>query len=1201
MRKLTLYLTTFLLLTGNLLAGHLSPGLAQFLDGMAEEEMITVMLAMSDQADIATLSEQLQRTQAPLAQRHEEVVSLLQQTALTSQVELLQELESLQEANLVAGWTSHWLSNMVIVRTNVATVRQLALREDVEQAELDLIVTMIEPVQIDHDKTAPLNRSVVDGVDNIEADRVWYELGIFGEGAIVAGIDTGVMGSHVSFASRWQGNGAVPDSEGWLDTIGGTTTPNDGHGHGTHTMGTMVGASSDTIGVAPGANWIATNPIDQGTGGGFDNDVIAALEWVCDPDGDPGTVDDMADVAQNSWGVNENFAGYYDCDSRWWDAIDNCEAAGTVLTWSAGNEGPSPTSLRSPSDRADSPLNCFSVGSTLRYPPFTISNFSSRGPSGCGGPYAVKPEICAPGSDIYSAYNTGGYTTMSGTSMAGPHIAGVVGLMRSANPDIDVETIKQILIDTAIDLGPDGEDNTYGWGFVDAYEAVLAVMQGYGTLQGVVTSNDTGLPIAGALVRNVDGLQADNTDDDGEYTMYLPAGEYTIEYSAFGYLSDTEEVDVPEDVIIINKALSPAATAVLSGHVYDPDGSPMSGAQVNVLDTPLDPVFSDGTGYYTLEMPVGATYTVRAWSAGWGANQYTIEFTEDMTLDFTLVELTLEDFESGDFGVYPWEMGGNTGWIMDSTPYEGDWCAESGNISHNQSSSMEVTLNITAAGDISFMYRVSSEANYDYLRFHIDGSEQVSWSGTVAWAEYTVAVAEGEHTFRWSYSKDGSVDNGSDCGWVDYIIFPPMESFPMPDISVEPEAYAVTLNTGEVQTEPLTIFNEGDGVLEYTIAVSQGVPQTSVSHLELQPGIAADPYPVQNDRDQGGPDGYGHLWIDSDEAGGPAFSWVEINDTGNQLTPADDICWGPFQLGFEFDFYGVTYNEVYISSNGLLSFDSDSDANFNQGIPNSAEPNTLIAPFWDNLNPATGGMVYYYNDQVNQRFIVEWDEVNHFYNTNPETFQVILYANGTILFQYQEVALSTSCTVGIEDQSGTDGLQISFNSSYLHDNLAILITSDAVSSWLSVSPVSGSVQPYSENQLEVTFDASDLPNGAYNGFILINSNDPDEGMLEIPVTLEVGLQDVSTSTLPTEVTLSQNYPNPFNPTTTIEYTLRLDGPVELALFNLRGQQVMTLVDGFKAAGSHTVQLDGSSLATGLYFYRLAAGNDVISRKMMLIK
>jgi subtilisin family serine protease len=1101
MRKLFTIMVGTMLLTTSLMAGSLSNGLERYLADMQDNDMVTVMLAMQEQVDVASISDQLHRAQAPMAERHFIVMSTLQQTAASSQTALLADLEQLRSQNEVEGWTSHWLSNMVIVRATVATVRQLAARSDVEQAEVNLVIQSIDPVYIDTEKTSQPTRGVQEGVDNIEADRVWYELGVFGETAIVAGIDTGVMGSHVSFSDRWQGNGAVPDSEGWLDLLGSTTTPSDGGGHGTHTMGTMVGASSDTIGVAPGANWIATNPINQGTGGAFDSDIIAALAWVCDPDGNPGTVDDMADVAQNSWGVNENFSGYYDCDSRWWTAIDNCEAIGTVLTWSAGNEGTS--GLRSPADRATTPYNCFSVGSTLRYPPFTISSFSSRGPSGCGGPYEVKPEICAPGSDIYSAYNNGGYTTMSGTSMAGPHIAGVVALMRSANPDIDVETIKQILMDTAIDLGTTGEDNTYGWGFVDAYEAVLAVMEGYGTLQGTVTSSDSGLPIELASVETNDG-HIDETDINGDYSMSLASGSYTLEFSAFGYITDIAGALVPEDgVVTVDMALTPGPSATLSGHVYDPEGVPMSGAQVQVLDTPIVPVYTDGSGYYTLDMPTGAVYDVRAWSAGWGADQQSVNFTGNMTVNFTLIELVLEDFESGNFDVFPWEMSGDAPWIISSDAYEGSWCAKSGDIDNYDTSTMSVVLNTTANGDITFQYKVSSESNYDFLRFYIDGTERGNWDGEQGWAEFSYPVSAGEHTFTWSYTKDVSVSNGDDCGWIDYIVFPPIGAPALPDIAVSPALYDVTLEPGGITVEPLNIENSGDGELSYSILVTTDGEPTSVPYLELRKG-EADPRQGQSPRDQGGPDGYGNFWIDSDEAGGPVYNWVEINGVGTIPGSGDDGNYGPFGLGFNFDFYGTTYDAVNICTNGFLSFTSTATTYTNQGIPNSADPNCLVAPFWDDLNPSTGGTIYYYADAANQRFIVEWDGVNHYYDSSPETFQVILNADGTILYQYQTVALNNGCTIGIENQDGNDGLQIVFNADYLHSNMAILITNDLSDPWLSVSPLSGTVAPYGDTELDVTFDATELTEGVYTGSVTVNSNDPDEASILIPVTLTVG-------------------------------------------------------------------------------------------------
>ncbi len=1110
MRKLSLVLTGLpvitgvMLLAGQLAAGILSPGLELYLADLNASDEVTVMLALREQAAIAELDRTLRVEHASLAERHARVVGALQETAAATQNGLISELEQLRSAGQVAGWSSHWLSNLVVVRGTVATVRELAAREDVDRAEVDLFYTMIEPVAVAAEKQASATRGVQPGVDNIEADRVWYELGIFGEGALVGGIDTGVMGSHEAFADRWQGNFA-PSEEAWLDLLSSSSYPSDGNGHGTHTMGTMVGTSPDTIGVAPGARWIATNPINQGASEEFDNDIIVALEWLADPDGDPETVDDVPDVVQNSWRVNENFSGYYDCDSRWWEAIDNCEAAGVVLTWSAGNEGPGFMTIGSPADRADTPYNCFSIGSTLRYPPFTISGFSSRGPSGCGGPYAVKPEVVAPGSDIYSAYNDGGYTVMSGTSMAGPHVAGVVALIRCANPDLDVASIKQVLMETAMDLGDEGEDNIYGWGIVNAYDAVVMVLEGYGAATGTVSNSATGLPIPGAQVCALNGPQTDDTDADGVYQLYLAAGTHHLGFSAFGYLPDSALVEVPADgEVVQDMALAPAPEATLSGCVYDPVGQPVADATVTILDTPLEPVYTAGNGFYTLQLPIGAIYTTVAQAEGFAADQEMFLFTGDMTIDFQLAELTVEDFESGDFEQLPWEPGGGAAdWFISGDAGEGSWCAQSGDVSDNQASRLEVTLSVTATSEISFMYRVSSEAGYDFLRFYVDDAELAAWSGQQDWDEFNTTVSSGEHTFSWVYEKDYSVSNGSDCGWVDYIVFPALGDPPPPDIAVTPVELTAAAPPGELTTETLSIANVGAGDLDFTIEViTDGLP-TTVETMQLPKG-APDPRPGQFDREAGGPDGYGNYWIDSDEPGGPVFDWIEINEVGAVLPPLDEGNFGPVYLGFDFNFYGTFHNTVYICTNGWLSFTDTGVWDTNQGIPNPGEPNNLIAPFWDDLNPTTGGTIYYFADTANDRFIVEWDAVNHFYSGNPETFQVILHTDGRILFQYHTLSSSGNCTVGIENQTGSDGLPILFNDSYLYDGLAILISNGLYDAWLSATPISGSVEPFDACELTVTFNAADLTEGIYTGTVNVHSNDPDEAVLGVPVSFIVG-------------------------------------------------------------------------------------------------
>ncbi len=137
---------------------------------------------------------------------------------------------------------------------------------------------------------------------------------------------------------------------------------------------------------------------------------------------------------------------------------------------------------------------------------------------------------------------------------------------------------------------------------------------------------------------------------------------------------------------------------------------------------------------------------------------------------------SIEDFETGNFLQFDWQTGGTLPWLItDVTPYEGAFCARSGDINDNQESWISLTYDVYSADNITFWYRVSSEANYDYLKFYIDNVELGSWSGTVPWAQATYPVTAGNHTFKWRFNKDVSVSTGEDAGFVDYITFPPME------------------------------------------------------------------------------------------------------------------------------------------------------------------------------------------------------------------------------------------------------------------------------------------------------------------------------------------------------------------------------------------------------------------------------------------
>lgn len=148
------------------------------------------------------------------------------------------------------------------------------------------------------------------------------------------------------------------------------------------------------------------------------------------------------------------------------------------------------------------------------------------------------------------------------------------------------------------------------------------------------------------------------------------------------------------------------------------------------------------------------------------------EYGVYMSYYFT-VGLQVEDWETAGFDQYEWETSGEAPWSITSTnPYEGDHCAGSGTISHNQSSDMFMEADVLNNDSISFYYKVSSEGNYDFLRFSIDENEMDKWSGEEAWTRKAYAVTAGSHSFSWSYTKDGSASNGDDKAWVDYIVFP---------------------------------------------------------------------------------------------------------------------------------------------------------------------------------------------------------------------------------------------------------------------------------------------------------------------------------------------------------------------------------------------------------------------------------------------
>jgi len=1174
------------------LAGDITPGLASQLDKARGQEPVKAMVFLRDALDVAALDLQLHLEKAPLARRHARVIQALQDQAQQSQADLLTTLAADPR---VVGYTSYWLVNAVMVAAPPAVIRELAARPDVDLLDADFQPALIDPVHVEPRSAAKSSRGIgiTPGLVSIGARRVWDELGIRGEGALIGSLDTGVDGEHPALASTWRGNHA-PWQECWRDVLGNaTTSPVDLHSHGTHTTGTMVGlAVGDTIGVAPAAEWIAANAINQGTDDpSFDNDILDCLQWFTDPDGDPSTLDDMPDVVQNSWGVHEGFDGYVDCDSRWWTAIDACEAAGVFLCWSAGNEGPGGQTLRSPPDRATTLYNCFSVGSTENVAPFTISSFSSRGPAGdaCGPEEnRIKPEISAPGSLIYSSVPGGHYADMSGTSMAGPHVAGVVALMRSADPDLDVISIKQVIMDTALDLGETGEDNTYGHGLLDAYAAVSAVMDGIGYVEGTITAQDGGQPLPFARVEVVGTSFGADVDEAGFYRLILQQGTYELTISAFGFEPRTVPVTVVEDeVLLVDVDLDRLPSAILSGTVYDPDGELAAGAMVTVVDTPLPGVIADDQGFYSLLLPVGSAYSLRAIIVGVGMATATITLTEDTTLDLFMDPLSQESFETGDFAAFPWLHAGESSWgVTGNEAYHGDFSARSGSVTHFQTSELRMDLDVATAGNLGFFYRVSSEGGYDFLEFRVDGMVVQSWSGEVPWSEYSFASEVGHHSFEWIYRKDGSQSEGADAAWVDLISFP-VTAMP-PEIVLDPTSLSATVLPDGQASAILTVSNLGEADLDVNLTA-----------LFEQPVTAG----------QGGPDSHGYRWIDNSEPGGPSIGWISAGIEGVALPDEDDETFGPFDLGFTFTYYGEEYDQVRICSNGWITFaDSDDDEANNHPIPSVLTPNNLVAAFWDDLAPNTHGTVFYWADTVNQRFVVEWYQVAHWNRPNDlESFEVVLTPNGEILLQYALVSDSEGCTVGIENQAGDDGLEVLYNTGeYLYPGRAILFSAAPEVPWISFDQSSAVILGGSSTEMSIDFDATGLEEGDHTCVLVVQHDDPEAANpLYVPVTLTV--EDPSaTPDAPQTFALHGAAPNPFNPSTTLRFNLPAAGHTELELFDVQGRRVRTLVSGPRPAGPGEVTWDGRDqsgrqVASGTYYARLIAAGQRSVKPLVMVK
>lgn len=538
--------------------GKIAPQVFAATQGSASAPLLVILREQADLQPAASLPTK--------AEKGRFVYDTLRQTALRSQASLRAELDRER-----IRYRSYYIVNMIELTGNRDLALQLAARPDVARLEANPQIPNVKfqmsntladlhPLGPDPDATRKL-LGVEWNVNKINAPAAWA-LGYTGQGVVVAGADTGYQWDHPALKSHYRGwNGVtVTHDYNWHDAIhdslynscgNDSPAPCDDDGHGTHTMGTIVGddGAGNQVGVAPGAQWMGCRNMNNGYG--TPARYIECFEFFLAPypvGGDAFTQGEPAlapAVIGNSWSCPD----YEGCDALSLQAIvDAARAAGIEVVAAAQNDGPACSTVHEPIGVYAS---AFTVGATDQSD--TIAGFSSRGPVTADGSGRRKPDISAPGVSVRSAYPTNMWAYLSGTSMATPHVAGLFALLWSAAPERigQLAATEHVITSTAVHLttsqncGGDTPasvpNNVYGWGRIDALAAVQAARPRlHITATAAAPTAPPGAPLTFAFALVNPSLLASNTGV--VVTDTLPLGVTFATASDGGIYSPMERI-----------------------------------------------------------------------------------------------------------------------------------------------------------------------------------------------------------------------------------------------------------------------------------------------------------------------------------------------------------------------------------------------------------------------------------------------------------------------------------------------------------------------------------------------------------------------------------------------------------------------------------------------------------------------------------
>jgi subtilisin family serine protease len=621
------------------------------------------MIVMREQANLDVLLPVVRKF-AP-AERRAFARAELKSRASVTQNRVRSYLATEEAAGRAANVRSLWIASGVVAEMTPAAIEGLLALSEIRTILWDPPIPDEEAndrgEMIRENRTGSLANPVPEiwQLESVNAPDVWA-LGYEGDGIVVAVEDNGVDRTHPDIATHmWNnedeipGNGTDDDSNGYVDdTWGWNFAENNnnpmpaGDDHGTKCAGIVAGDGTDGIrtGVAPKALIMACRVSSWGQN-------ILGIQYA---------IDNGAHVITMSRSEKWRFTPKPDYD--WWRSITDGELlTGIFHANSIGNEGdnqntdPVPFNIAAPGccptpwrhpDQVQAGVSGITSGCGAIDSNDVIANYSSIGPFAWediqvhwpeyphdmrpeyqdypwwwGLPGLLKPDVVAPGPGTTSIAIGGGYGSFGGTSAATPHVAGGMALILSANPFLTPEEMAMVLQTTAVELGSAGKDTRYGAGKLDCLAAVqlALIMNNFGFVQGTVTDQENGNPIPDVDVQAMGDTWNTKTDTDGDYTLGLPEGDWTLQYTNFFYEDGSADVEITaQQTIVQDIALTRKATGTVMGRITDAESfDPIEGAEIELPNTPLPTEVSDARGRYShTGVPVGS-YTVVASKFGY--------------------------------------------------------------------------------------------------------------------------------------------------------------------------------------------------------------------------------------------------------------------------------------------------------------------------------------------------------------------------------------------------------------------------------------------------------------------------------------------------------------------------------------------------------------------------------------------------------